>query len=236
VGHNARVDAERHPAYLYDLLAEPIAYASAVELQQTLAAARSQGAVPDTVILCEHPATLTLGRSTVAAEELPLGLDAYRALGWDVHESERGGRSTWHGPGQLVCYPILDLRDHGRDLRRYAHDLERVAVGTLGALGIAGAVAGVDAEHVGVWVGGRKIASLGVRVEQWVSTHGIAINVDCDLSAFTRFNPCGLAGAEFTSVAAELGRPVPVAELREPLLDQLAEVFDLRLDPVPAVA
>jgi lipoate-protein ligase B len=224
---------ERHPAYVYDLLAEPRAFADVDRLQLDLAAARSQGAVPDTIILCEHPPTLTLGRASDAEAELPDGEPAYRALGWQVLRVDRGGRSTWHGPGQLVCYPILDLRDHGKDLRQYAHDLERVVIEALGALGVT-AVPGEDREHVGVWVDGRKIASLGIRVDNWVVRHGFALNVDCELEAFARFRACGLDATPFTSIARELARPVSVEEARGPVLEALARVFSLELSAVPA--
>jgi lipoate-protein ligase B len=223
---------EQHPAYVYDLLAEPRSFSDVDSLQLELSAARSQHAIPDTIVLCEHPPTLTLGRASDAEAELPDGEDAYRALGWDVVRADRGGRSTWHGPGQLVCYPILDLRDHGKDLRRYAHDLERVVIEALASLGIEG-VAGEDREHVGVWVEGRKIASLGIRAENWVVRHGFALNVDCDLDAFARFNACGLTATPFTSVAHELGRDVTVAEARGPVLGALASVFDLELSAIP---
>ncbi|MDX6540987.1 MAG: lipoyl(octanoyl) transferase, partial [Gaiellales bacterium] len=139
---------ETHHAYVYDLLAGPRSFGEVDRLQLELSAARSQHAIPDTIVLCEHPPTLTLGRASDAEAELPAGEAAYRALGWDVVRANRGGRSTWHGPGQLVCYPILDLRDHGKDLRRYAHDLEQVVIESLAAFGIA-ALAGEDREHVG---------------------------------------------------------------------------------------
>jgi lipoate-protein ligase B len=225
-------DAAR-PAYVYDLLAEPRAFAEVDRLQLDLAAARSQGAVPDTIVLCEHPPTLTLGRASEAEAELTDGEAAYRALGWEVLRADRGGRSTWHGPGQLVCYPILDLRDHGKDLRRYAHDLERVVIAALAAFGIE-ATPGEDREHVGVWVGERKIASLGIRASNWVVHHGFALNVDCDLEAFARFRACGLEATPFTSIAQELGRAVGVEEARGPVLDALAGIFALELSSVPA--
>jgi lipoate-protein ligase B len=221
-----------HPAYVYDLLGSPRPFAEVDRLQLELAAARSQGAVPDTVVLCEHPPTLTLGRAADAATELIGGEEPYRALGWDVLRADRGGRSTWHGPGQLVCYPILDLRGHGKDLRRYAHDLERVVVAALAALGVE-AVPGEDREHVGVWTGGRKIASLGIRVDRWIARHGFALNVDCDVDAFARFRACGLDDTPFTSVARELGRDVTVADARGPVLDALADVFSLELSEIP---
>jgi lipoate-protein ligase B len=221
------------PAYVYDLLAEPRAFAEVDRLQLDLSAARSQGAVPDTIVLCEHPPTLTLGRASDAEAELTDGEPAYRALGWEVLRADRGGRSTWHGPGQLVCYPILDLRDHGKDLRRYAHDLEQVVIAALATFGIE-AAPGADREHVGVWVGERKIASLGIRASNWIVHHGFALNVDCDLDAFARFRACGLDATPFTSIARELGRDITVEQAREPVLAALAEVFALELSPVPA--
>ena len=222
-----------HPAYLYDLLGRPRPFAEVDRLQLDLAAARSQGAVPDTVVLCEHPPTLSLGRASDAESELTEGDEAYRELGWEVLRADRGGRSTWHGPGQLVCYPILDLRDHGKDLRRYAHDLERVVIDALAAFGIP-AAAGQDREHVGVWVEDRKIASLGIRASNWVVHHGFALNVDCDLGAFARFRACGLDATPFTSIAQELCRDVTTEEARGPVLDALSTVFSLELSAVPA--
>jgi lipoate-protein ligase B len=222
-----------HPGYVYDLLDRPRPFAEVDRLQLELAAARSQGAVPDTVVLCEHPPTLSLGRASDAEAELPGGEGAYRALGWDVLRADRGGRSTWHGPGQLVCYPILDLRDHGKDLRRYAHDLEQVVMGALAAFGIEAAL-GADREHVGVWVEDRKIASLGIRASNWIVRHGFALNVDCDLGAFARFRACGLDATPFTSIARELGRDVTVEEARGPVLAALAATFSLDLSAVPA--
>jgi lipoate-protein ligase B len=218
---------------VYDLLEHPRPFAEVDRLQLDLAAARSQGAVPDTIVLCQHPPTLTLGRASDAEAELPGGERAYRDLGWEVLRADRGGRSTWHGPGQLVCYPILDLRDHGKDLRRYAHDLEQVVVGALAAFQIE-ALPGRDREHVGVWAGDRKIASLGIRASNWIVHHGFALNVDCDLDAFARFRACGLDGTPFTSIARELGRAVTVAEAREPVLESLARVFSLELSAVAA--
>jgi lipoate-protein ligase B len=227
--------SDRDLAYLYDLLGEPVPYARGVELQTHLAAARSQSAIPDTIVVLEHPPTLTIGRSTDREQELPLGVAGYEALGWDVCETERGGRATFHGPGQLVGYPVLDLRAHGKDLRRYIHDLERALVLALADLGIE-AHTREGAKNVGAWVGERKIASLGVRANGWIVTHGFALNVDPDLAAFEQFAACGLHGTRFTSVALELGRDVTLEEAREPVLTRLAEVLELRLEPVPDAA
>ena len=149
-------------------------------------------------------------------------------------EVGRGGRSTYHGPGQLVCYPILDLGSRGRDLRRYVRGLESSICATLADFGIQGHA--LDAPHAsGVWVDDRKIASIGVRCARWVTSHGLALNVDLDLGVYELFDACGL-GAQFTSMAAELGRPVELAEVRESLLAHLAEAFDLEYSELPAVA
>jgi lipoate-protein ligase B len=221
------------PAYVYDLLGTPLGYDEADAMQRNLAAARSQGAIPDTIILCEHPATLTLGRSSDESE-LPLGREGYAALGWDISETDRGGRSTWHGPGQLVGYPILDLREHGKDLRRYAHDLERALVLALGDIGIE-ATTREGAEWVGVYASDAKIASIGIRAQGWVVRHGFALNVDCDLAAFGQFHACGL-DVPFTSVSHELGRPFTVADAREPVLQRLGEVLQLDVSALPVAA
>ena len=231
---NAVVSDTRQPAYVFDRLAELESYASIDELQIGLAAARSQGAIPDAIVLAELQPTLSLGRSSDASE-LPQGEQGIRALGWELVRSRRGGRSTWHGPGQLVCYPVLDLRGHGKDLRAYSDRLEHVVVQVLAGLGIE-AHAGETRETVGVWAGDRKLASLGVHADRWIVTHGVAINVDCDVTSFDRFHACGLEQTRFTSIALELGRPFGVTDLREPLLEALADEFSLDLSLLPAVA
>jgi lipoyl(octanoyl) transferase len=215
-------------AYLLELGETP--FREAWELQRSLAAAVSQGAIPDTVILVEHPATVTTGRRT-AAEELHLPDDVEAEL----VETDRGGRSTYHGPGQLVCYPILDLRHHGKDVRRYCRDLEEAAIRTLAGFALeALRIEGLT----GVWIPAetpRKIASLGVHVSRWVTTHGLSLNVDLDPAPFTEWiTACGLDRAAFTSIAGELGRPVAVGEARPLLAGALAEVFGLELEELPA--
>jgi lipoyl(octanoyl) transferase len=219
-------------AYLYDLRGLT-PYADALRLQQELAAARSQQAIPDTVVLLEHEPVITLGSRAVRAEELPLTDAEYAGRGIEIVEVPRGGRSTYHGPGQLVCYPIIDLTARGRDLRRHVRGLERTIVRTLAGVGIEGR--GREEPHQsGVWVDDRKIASIGVRCARWVTSHGLAVNVDLDLGVYELFDACGLGGARFTSIAAESGRPVTTDALRGPLLDALCEAFDLELEPVPA--
>src|SRR5436190_19212181 len=197
-------------------------YREAWELQRALAGAVSQGAIPDTVLFLEHPPVVTLGRRTEASElHVPVDVDV------EIVKTDRGGKSTYHGPGQLVCYPILDLNRHGRDVKRYCRDLEEAVIGTLATFGIEGRpIAGLT----GVWLTPppRKIASIGVHISRWVTTHGYALNVDLDPAPFTEWiTACGLEDAAFTTVARELGRPVSVDEVRPIAAAAFAEVFDL---------
>lgn len=171
---------------------------------------RRAGRVEDTLVLVEHPPVVTVGVE---------GDDGSAALsGLPVVEVERGGKSTYHGPGQLVGYPIVDLRAEGCDVRAFVHRTETLVIETLSAFGIRG-------EHVsgrrGVWVdASRKIASIGIAVQDWVTFHGFALNVDLDLSPFERIHPCGFEGKVMTSMSRELGRPVPLSEVK-PVLAQL---------------
>jgi lipoyl(octanoyl) transferase len=202
-----------------------VPYAEAWELQRSVAAAVAAGSAPDTIVFLEHPPVVTLGRRT-DEDELHLPPDA----DVEIVETDRGGKSTFHGPGQLVCYPILDLRRHGKDVRRYVRDLEEAVLRTLGAFRLAGErIDGLT----GVWLAPppRKIASIGVHVSRWVTTHGYALNVDLDPAPFTQWiTACGLEDALFTTMARELGRPVSVDEVRGAAAAAIAEVFDLELD------
>jgi lipoyl(octanoyl) transferase len=207
------------------------AYGEAFALQRALAEEVKQGTRPDTVILLEHEPVVTLGRRTDQAAELHLPAD----VDVEVVETNRGGKSTYHGPGQLVCYPILDLNRQGRDLKRYVRDLERAIVRTVAAFGLE---ATTYEGLTGVWMppsrglGPRKIASIGVHASRWVTTHGYALNVDLDPAPFTQWiTACGLEDAQFTSMAAELGSPVTVPDVRPVAAETLADVFGLELRP-----
>ena len=206
-------------------------YDEAWELQRAIAADVLAGERPDTVILLEHPPVVTVGRRT-GDDELHLPADA----DVDVVETDRGGKSTYHGPGQLVCYPIVDLNRHGRDVRRYCRDLEEALIRTLAAFGLEGTrIEGLT----GVWLEcpPRKIASIGVHISRWVTTHGYALNVDLDLAPFTSWiTACGLEDAAFTTIAHELGRPVSVDDVRPAAATALEEVFDLAFVDVEAPA
>ena len=215
------------PAYLLNL--GPTPYLEAWELQRALACAVSQDAIPDTIVMLEHPPVITLGRRA-EGNEVHVPSDA----AVEIVETDRGGKSTYHGPGQLVCYPILDLNRHGRDVKRYCRDLEEAIQLALEAFGLAGeALEGLT----GVWLRHppRKIASIGVHISRWVTTHGYALNVDLDPAPFTDWiTACGLEDASFTTIAQELGRAVSVDEVRPHAAAALAEVFGLELEELPA--
>ena len=254
-----------------------VPYTEAWELQRTLAGAVSQGAIPDAVVLLEHPPVITLGRRAEEHElHVPDGAEV------EIVETDRGGKSTYHGPGQLVCYPILDLRRHGQDVKRYCRDLEEALIRTLAPLGVeATRIEGLT----GIWVdptsapgaslgsvptgdsargtaqggerarrrersaeagsagrepsaaggaGPRKIASIGIHVSKWVTTHGYALNVDLDPAPFTDWiTACGLDDAAFTTVARELDRRVPVDDVRPHAVAALENVFGLDLEELP---
>src|ERR1700760_2763367 len=204
-------------------------YGEAWELQRSLAGAVSQGAIPDTIVMLEHPPVVTLGRRTDEGAELhvPEGAEV------EVVEPDRGGKSTFHGPGQLVCYPILDLKRHGRDVKQYVRNLEEALIGTVAPLDLeATRIDGLT----GVWLERppRKIASIGVHVSRWVTTHGYALNVDLDPAPFTDWiTACGLDDAAFTTLARETRSAITVDDMRAPAADALAALFGLALDEVP---
>jgi lipoyl(octanoyl) transferase len=191
----------------------------------------ADGSLPDTVLMLEHPPTITLGRRTEPGEvHVPAGADV------DVVEVDRGGKSTYHAPGQLVCYPIFDLTRHGQDVQRYCRDLESAIAQTLAAFALVG---GRIEGLTGVWLESppRKIASIGIHLTKWISTHGYALNVDLDPAPFTDWiTACGLDGYAFTSMARELGHPLEVSDVRPAAAQSLADVFGLAFENVSAVA
>jgi lipoyl(octanoyl) transferase len=194
--------------------------------------AASSAARVEHLLLLEHPHVYTLGRNASAADVLA---DAswLAARGVEVVESDRGGQVTYHGPGQLVGYPILDLSPDRRDVRRYVRDLQEVLIRTLAGYGIAATVR-PGAALVGVWVGEEKIAAIGVHLSRWITTHGFALNVATDLSFFAGIVPCGLRGMGVTSMQRLLGAAPPLDEVAARLASHLAEVFGRWLVAVPA--
>jgi lipoyl(octanoyl) transferase len=212
-------------ARLYNLGRVP--YREAWNLQRSVAAAVAKGDAPDTVLLLEHPPVITLGRRTEEGElHVPPGADV------EIVETDRGGKSTYHGPGQLICYPIFDLTRHGQDVKKYCRDLEEALIRTLDRVGVeATRIEGLT----GIWVERppRKIASIGVHIAKWVTTHGYALNVDLDPAPFTEWiTACGLADTAFTTIARELGRPVSVEEVKPHAAAAIADVFGLELSTV----
>jgi lipoate-protein ligase B len=198
-------------------------YQQAFILQDKLLKERIAGDISDSLLLLEHPPTLTMGR-TDDLKNLLVPEAALRKRGVAIYPTDRGGSITWHGPGQLVVYPIIDLGERDMDIHRYIRDLEEVIIGTLQAFSISAAQ---DTENVGVWVGLEKIAAIGVKIRKWVTKHGFAINVNSDLSHFSLINPCGITDRGVTSMADILGHEVPMMDVREEVIDRFATVFDM---------
>ena len=205
-----------------------VPYRDALALQRELAALVAAGELPDTVLFLEHPPVITLGRRAEECEvHVPPGADV------EIVETDRGGKSTYHAPGQLVCYPILDLARHGQDVKKYCRDLEEALILTMQPLGMeATRIDGLT----GIWLERppRKIASIGVHISKWITTHGYALNVDLDTTPFTEWiTACGLEDASFTTIARELGRPVTVDEVRPLAAQAFSDVFELELAELP---
>ena len=202
-----------------------VSYREALQVQYELVRRRQANEIPDTLLLLEHPSTITLGRRADLSDLLT-DRDALAERGIGVETVDRGGEITFHAPGQLVGYPILDLRAHGQDLHRYLRDLEEVLIQTLAVYGVVGArVPGLT----GVWVQERKIAAMGIKVSRWVSMHGFALNINPNLSVFRRdIVPCGLRDRDVTSLAELLGAACPSrAQLEPPLVTAFTQVFGL---------
>jgi lipoate-protein ligase B len=203
-------------------------YSEGLALQRRVEAARQEEAVGDVLLLLEHHPVYTRGRRSTA-EELPMGAEWYEMQGIEVVDTDRGGRVTYHGPGQLVAYPIVSLKAYGDDVHAYVRGLERVAITALAERGVeAGTVEGLT----GIWVGERKIGSIGVHVSRGVTTHGLAINVNNDLQPFEWVVPCGIEGCRVTSLSRELGAEQDLSAFAATLAARYGEVFDR--EPVAA--
>ena len=199
-----------------------VPYAEALALQEELRASLGRGEAPETILLLEHPDVITYGRSAKDGHTLQADTDL-RRLGYDVFRVNRGGDVTWHGPGQLVGYPLLDLERHGADVHRYLRALEGALVDALAGFGI-------DARrregYAGVWLDERrKIASIGVGLRRWLTLHGFALNVSCDLARFDVIVPCGLQGVRMVSMASVLGHEPDFAEVTDCVEDALRKAF-----------
>jgi lipoyl(octanoyl) transferase len=208
-----------------------VPYREALALQKQLETARQEGRVPDVLLWLEHPPTYTRGRRSTP-DELPMGPDWYRAQGIEVLDTDRGGRVTYHGPGQLVGYPVVSLKPYGDDVHAYIRRMEQVVVSVLAAYGVeAGLVEGLT----GVWTAERrKIASIGIHVSRGVTTHGFAINVNNDLQPFEWIVPCGIDHCRMSSIARERGHEVDMAELGELVCAEFARVYRRMATPIAA--
>jgi lipoyl(octanoyl) transferase len=206
-----------------------VPYADALALQREVAAARISGDIPqDVLLIVEHPPVVTLGRSA-KAQHLVCSAAFLATQGVELHEVERGGDITFHGPGQLVGYPIIDLKRHTQDLHWYLRKVEEALIDALDDLGLR---AERHAGLTGVWTSGRKIASIGVHARDWVTWHGFALNVTTDLSYFDLIVPCGIDGVVMTSLARELGTVPDASKVERVVAAAFGEVF--RLKPVEA--
>ena len=209
-----------------------IPYKVALSLQRRLAALRADGCIGDLLLLLQHTPVITLGRGGQRAHLL-VEESTLAPRGIEFFEVERGGEITYHGPGQLIGYPIVDLTEHGRDLHRYLRQLEEVLIGTLGAFGID---AGRWNGRTGVWVRGRKIGSIGIHVSRWVARHGFALNVDMDLAPFELIVPCGIKDAKTTSMAEELSHHLPMDQVTAVVAERFGAAFEICLVPTPLTA
>lgn len=204
-----------------------VSYSEASALQRELVEERRDGRVPDLLVLLEHPHVITLGVKREAARAHLLGSpEVLAARHVDVHESGRGGDITYHGPGQIVGYPIMDLRPDRCDVHKYVRDLEEVMIRAAGDFGVKGGrITGLS----GTWVGADKLGAIGVRISRWITSHGFAFNVTTDLDFFNLIVPCGITSGGVTSLARASGRQVSIADAEASLIRHFADVFDRHL-------
>jgi lipoyl(octanoyl) transferase len=200
-----------------------VPYGEALEMQRALVEERRAGRVPDLLLLLQHPAVITLGvRSDAARANVVASADGLAGLGIDVCETGRGGDVTYHGPGQVIGYPILDLRPDRCDVHKYVRDLEEVMIRVCGDYGVrAERVRGLT----GTWVGADKIGAIGIRISRWITSHGFAFNVSTDLEHFQLIVPCGIADRGVTSLERATGRAIPIGEVEDAMARRFAEVF-----------
>ena len=217
-----------------------VPYDEALALQRALVDERRAGTVPDLLLLLQHPPVITLGvKGDGGRANITATAERLAQLGIDVHEAGRGGDVTYHGPGQIVGYPILDLRPDRCDVHRYVRDLEEVMIRVCADYGVAaGRITGLT----GAWIGAEKIGAIGVRMSRWITSHGFAFNVDTNLQHFQLIVPCGIPDRGVTSLANVVGHPVPLGEIEDRVIRHFAEVFQRevatlclpeRLDGVP---
>jgi len=208
-----------------------IEYQEAYNLQRTLHQQRAEGKIPDVLLLLEHPPTVTIGKSGTLDNVL-VSRERLAQEGMSLFFTDRGGDVTFHGPGQLVGYPIVDLRQKGKDLHCYVKKLEEVILRTLRDFSIDG---DRDEHHPGVWVNEEEIAAIGLSLRKWVSMHGFALNINIDLKHFSFINPCGFSDRRATSMSKIVDRIVPVEEVTHSLISHFCDTFDFPYEKSPGV-
>ena len=200
-----------------------VSYADGLELQRALVDDRKAGRIPNTLLLLQHPHVLTIGVKKDGRQHILAPAEVLTERGVEVFETGRGGDVTYHGPGQLVGYPIFDLDPDRRDVHKYVRDLEEVMIRVCADYGLAAdRVKGMS----GTWIVDAKIGAIGVRISRWVTSHGVAFNVTTDLDFFNLVVPCGIADKAVTSLAAQLGHPVPMAEVEDVFIRHFSAVFE----------
>src|ERR671913_2152016 len=206
-------------------------YADALELQRGLVEDRKAGRIPDTLLLLQHPHVVTIGVKKDGRSHIIATPEQLSSRGVEVFETGRGGDVTYHGPGQLVGYPILDLNPDRRDVHRYVRDLEEVMIRVCADYGLAaGRVKGMS----GAWIGAEKIGAIGVRISRWITSHGFAFNVSTNLDHFGLIVPCGIGDRGVTSLEKAVGRPVPIREAEDAVVRHFTDVFERVATPVAA--
>ena len=200
-----------------------VSYADGLELQRALVDDRKAGRIPNTLLLLQHPHVLTIGVKKDGRQHILAPAEVLTERGVEVFETGRGGDVTYHGPGQLVGYPIFNLDPDRRDVHKYVRDLEEVMIRVCADYGLAAdRVKGMS----GTWISDAKIGAIGVRISRWVTSHGVAFNVTTDLDFFNLIVPCGIADKAVTSLAAQLGHPVPMAEVEDAFIRHFSAVFE----------
>ena len=200
-----------------------VSYADGLELQRALVDDRKAGRIPNTLLLLQHPHVLTIGVKKDGRQHILAPAEVLTERGVEVFETGRGGDVTYHGPGQLVGYPIFNLDPDRRDVHKYVRDLEEVMIRVCADYGLAAdRVKGMS----GTWISDAKIGAIGVRISRWVTSHGVAFNVTTDLAFFNLIVPCGIADKAVTSLAAQLGHPVPMAEVEDAFIRHFSAVFE----------
>lgn len=206
-------------------------YEETWRLQKKIVALRQEGEIGDVLLFTEHEPVITMGRAT-SFENLLCSPEQLKQKGVEIHEIERGGDITFHGPGQLVIYPIINLNNHGRDLHKYLRDLENVIIDALRKFGID---SGTKEGLTGVWANNSKLASIGVAVSRWITYHGAALNVNTDLDYFKLINPCGITEYSIGSMASATGKKIDMDKVRNELASSFAAVFNYEIERVESI-